>query len=317
MLEFFERSTFDQKKFIIFRLGFEKNVKAFSELYERFGKEEYFRGLSDIYRKGLECREDNITLLNNLKDYGEEQIYYNKILQKIKKLADELGLANSLEISNLFTYLLYNGYLSKNKKNLYQAVGRKYTYGFPQKDIANGIGVCLNHSLYLKDLLRVCGYDSSVLINRINYSTIDSRIAKLERSEKDNGPYDLSVILGREDCQHLFTLVKDDDKYYIYDSTNFAILGLDDINNAKLISGTGTSYIYFLESYFLTLQQKERQMLDKIPYAKDISSPYDRETFGLLANLDKYIFDISGNLIEDFYADVRSDISKMARVKKK
>ena len=75
--------------------------------------------------------------------------YYSSLLDKTKKLALELGLTNSLEISNLFSYLLWNGYFSKTKQNRYQQLGRKNISGLFYADIMDGIGVCLNHAYVL------------------------------------------------------------------------------------------------------------------------------------------------------------------------
>lgn len=62
-------------------------------------------------------------------DYGISEEYYPYVLYQISKLASELKLKNSLEISNLFTYLLWNGYLSKTKQNVYRIEKRKLIEG--------------------------------------------------------------------------------------------------------------------------------------------------------------------------------------------
>ncbi len=51
--------------------------------------------------------------------FHNELDIYNKILNSMVKLMLELKLSNSLECSNLFAYLLWNGYLSKNHELFY------------------------------------------------------------------------------------------------------------------------------------------------------------------------------------------------------
>ena len=59
--------------------------------------------------------------INNI--YYEDLIEeYNMILKKTSKLAQELNLKNSLELSILFMFLLWDGYFSKNKKNKYNFI---------------------------------------------------------------------------------------------------------------------------------------------------------------------------------------------------
>ena len=78
---------------------------------------------------------------------------YKEILLSTKKLANELNLTNSLELCVLYTYLLWNGYFSKDKQLKYQTVGTNCIPGTYPYTIMSGGGVCLNFSEMLTDFI--------------------------------------------------------------------------------------------------------------------------------------------------------------------
>ena len=88
---------------------------------------------------------------------------YLSVLRNYKDLADELLLFNPIELSILFSYLLWEGYFSKDKHNIYKnenflLLSHMYPY-----TIMDGWGVCLNHSIMLADYLNLCGIDATPL----------------------------------------------------------------------------------------------------------------------------------------------------------
>ena len=98
----------------------------------------------------------------------------------MQKLALELGVSNSLQLSNLYTYLLWNGYLSKNKTNIYSEE-RKLLEGLFFVDVMDGIGVCLNYADMLKDFLKACDHEAAVLWNLCDARLTTDYIVPIEK----------------------------------------------------------------------------------------------------------------------------------------
>ena len=113
-------SDINKKIIIAFRLGLLSDRKALDKLLFHTNELDTFRLLLS-YKKGLRNQEVQ-ECFRNIRTYYKEYLeYYQNILNKIKILSSELNLSNSLEICNLFTYLLYQGYLSENGYNKFQS----------------------------------------------------------------------------------------------------------------------------------------------------------------------------------------------------
>lgn len=63
-------------------------------------------------------------LKDNYKIYSQVLIEYRKILENYKKLAEELKVNDSLNLSHLFSYLLWNEYFSVTKEHHYNLYNR-------------------------------------------------------------------------------------------------------------------------------------------------------------------------------------------------
>lgn len=70
--------------------------------------------------------------------YKESLICYNKILENYSILAQELNINNSLELSHLFAYMLWNGYYSVTKKHVYKLQERMMLPGMHSFDVIKG-----------------------------------------------------------------------------------------------------------------------------------------------------------------------------------
>ena len=94
---------------------------------------------------------------------------YNELLSKMSSLSKELNFQNSLELNILFSYLLWNGYLSKDKEYKFSSNDKKNIPGLFFSDIMDGRGVCLNNTEMLKDFLVFNGYSSAIVQNYYNH----------------------------------------------------------------------------------------------------------------------------------------------------
>lgn len=273
------------------------------------------------------------SIYDNKKALSNVSFYYDDLLSKCYFLSLELGLSNSLEIANLCTYLLLNGYFSKTKKNVLQFENRKLIHGFYSLDLMDGRGVCINHSSMLRDFLIACGYRSicmSCSFDKkdicIDYEPeIDKKIKRVKLSTLIklrfmNNSDELSI-----GGNHVCTLIEDDNKLYLYDLTNFLLLDICDLNTARVINGSGKFILHPYYSYSDSSSDMEDKVLDKFilaglykhVYTNIYKSPYDCNDYRLFWEKDLVLFRSNINLLEDFYADVKGDIDKITGLTKK
>lgn len=278
-----------ERELFVFKLFYEgidrKTISQLNSLIE--DRSFKYRDLRQEKRLGQSCGKAGYKNWNNRKRYSDVMENYNSLLEKISLLSKELNLTNSLELSNLFSYLLWNGYLSKTQEHKFQPEGRKLISGLFFADIMDGIGVCANYSDMLKDLLIHCGYPSAV---------IDNYIA--------NG----IEILKPQTINHVFNLIEENNKLYIYDPTNIYLLNIINSKYAKILTGEGISRIDIYSSYSACTSKVEYDLLEEILTAKTFTSPYNRKAFETHFSKNMRTFKKNRPLIKDFYDEARSDI---------
>lgn len=181
---------------------------------------------------------------------------------------------------------MWNGYISKNQNFNYQIEKRALISGMYSFDIMNGNGVCLNFSDMLKDILIECGYNSSILLNKI---TSKEEIKKFYVPEIERNiikPYNIITkamplvfkpIINKIG-NHAFNLIEDNGKLYIYDSTNLLFLQLDSTIVADILAGKGVFKLTPYLSYILN-DSKERSTLDTLHTIDNFTSPYNRKDY--------------------------------------
>jgi len=253
---------------------------------------------------------------NNLvkqNDYGISELFYPHLLLQMKNLADELKLSRTLELSNMFTYLLWNGYLSKNKTNIYKIENRKEIDAFLFADIVDGASVCINHADMLKDFLIFCNHNAAMLLNLITIRIdpfyepdIDRNFAKILLSTRLRGITltPIQRLLGN----HAFTLIEENEKLYIYDATNLIFCAIDDINTAYVIHGFGDFNLKPYYSYLYANTDKEVATLDKLLTSKNFYTPYHDEEFINITEQNIQLLNNNLSLLNDFHDEIKNDL---------
>ena len=214
------------------------------------------------------------------------EIFKNQslILEEYKKLAYDLNITSSLDLSHFYTYLLWNGYFSPNKQHSYQVRDRITSY--PTLEVFQGKGVCLNYAELLRDFLNTCGKEAkevSCLVNskkvnrnqKYNYLLeCKSDITKGEQV-KENLIFLVGTPIVKLVGNHSIALVGDKDKTFYYDPTNLFVLNPTKDNKAKIINGYGefdikldftlnlhdSSKIAKLEDYLANIVLQEKEMV--------------------------------------------------------
>lgn len=262
-------------------------------------------------------KEDALYAAKIRSDNPEILYYYTNILDSMKKLALELNLANSLELSNMFMYLLRNGFLSKTRKNIYRIDGLKSITGLQFADIMDGRSVCRNHADMLNDFLCKSGFVSSKMTNTCcnenSIGIIWNRLKKENIYLNKKIIYLIEAIIQRKIGNHLFNLIEEHDGLYIFDSTRGEVL---DIKNTFCATSVDGGHIYSLKPYFsyrYCTYDDSIKLLDRLHKEKEFISPYNACKVSSTA----YIIDrrLSNNipLLNDFYDEIENDIVSISK----
>ena len=240
---------------------------------------------------------------------------YKSLLDKMSKLAKELNISNSLELSILFSYLLWNGYLSKTKKHIFNPNNRDEILGLLFIEITNGKGVCRNYSEMLKDFLEYSGYRSVILENNLNNINIDYTMDIKKRKNKHESIPEKTSIFNRKP-NHVFNLIEDQG-FYIYDSTNLLLYQLKNRNTAVLINGRGKNIVYPYDSYDFCYSKEDEKILDSLFTTDTFPSPYKKNDFISTCEVNLELIKDSTSLVEDFYKEAKRDLLKISDKSKK
>ena len=270
-----------------------------------------------VYYNYVKKYKDEV-LINQPIFHNELEIY-NKILDSLVKLSCELKLTNSLECANLFTYLLWNGYLSKDHELYYDTKKVKLVKGFPFLDIANGYTLCSNNSIVLKDFINKANYSSLVLENQYNNIEKDN-LLNIDRKENKYVSLNfisifIDRIINRNNENHLFTLIKDKSQMYIYDATNLAVFNIESKTKARIINGNGTCRVAPIPSYAYASSQNDNDLLNEY-FDYQNEDLYSKDKIKNISDKNQDLF--KGNkLIDDFYNDIHNSLNDISKALKK
>ena len=271
-------------------------------------KGQKFRKMNDIFNHyRSESNEDVVSILEE---------YYPNILSNMKKLAEELGLSDSIELGNLYSYLLWNGYLSKDKSNIFSAQDRSIVFGMFFTDVINGKSVCLNHSDMLKDFYNVCGCDAATLITYLGDDVEMHYRPMVERNIKDFslGFKTFNLFMSsftKKFGNHAFTLVKDKTNgMIIYDSTNLSLFGLKDVYTAEVINGSGECKLNpMVSSVINPYSEHELRVLGGVSETKKLANTCSSEGYIETSETTLGLLNTNISLLDDFYDEIEPSIS--------
>lgn len=107
------------------------------------------------------------------KDIKELMILYKQFLQNYNELNKLFEVKNPIEISTMYNYLLYKGYLSKDKKFEFSQDNVIDFRDFGGLNIFDGKGVCRHISLLLNDIFKEQGIKSEKISVYQREQTVD------------------------------------------------------------------------------------------------------------------------------------------------
>lgn len=250
--------------------------------------------------------------------YKESLICYNRILKNYKKLAQELKVSSSLDLSHLLTYMLWNGYFSVNKKHFYKLQERLLLPGMYSFDVIKGGGVCLAYAELLHKYLSICGKDSSILDCKVptdrkaiscDYRPeieINKKINISSRFFNNFITFFLKEIINIFG-NHAITLIEENGRIYAYDPTNLFALNIKDSSTASIINGKGEFQIKPLKTLILMPHSDPKHIYEKLLLG-DIEPALTRKEF--IFSFENLMELISNNinLLDDAYDNIHSDL---------
>lgn len=271
--------------------------------------------LKKCYQKKDYFETVTIIVELNKEKYSNSFINYDILLNKLVKLSKELNLNTSLELSNLYTYMLWNGYFSKYKKHIYSTNinNRKILFGGFSFEIMNGNGVCLNYSEMLNNFLKKFGYSTATISGKLTpgLSRYIPPITRYSKKASLSTKFISNCNSKNLTANHASVLIEDKEKKYIYDPTNIWLLKLDNINQASIILGQGNFNFDLWQSYILNNLLSSKKMISDLSKCQDFSMPYDKIDFVTKWEENMDLFTENTSLLEEFYADIKVNIDQI------
>ncbi len=303
----------------------QKKLYLYRRLSENGSVETHFNGFTTIKFYGSLTSEDRENLVNAIGlgsldsevvlgtnnaaqfcqlYYADSLEHYYTILENYKDLAQILDIKSSLELCHFFTNLLWNGYLSASKEQLYKNRGLFLLPGLCSFDVIKGGGVCLAYSSFLDDYLEMCGKKGATLACGVKKHDITINYMPIER-KMDEKQIPLENING--EYLHTINLVEEDSKMYGYDPTNLCGLTISNFEEASILNGNGTFHLLPLWTFTLGYKIDYHHLFEKI-LQNSFSSNLTEEEF--LTSAEKIItrFNDNRSLINDVYDNIHPDL---------
>lgn len=262
------------------------------------------------------------SMQNRAKDikelYKKSLDSYTKVLENYKLLAKELNIHNSLELSHLFTYMLWNGYYSVNKTHCYKLKGRLLLSTMNSFDVIRGQGVCLAYAQLLHDYLTTCDKKSSLMTCKVptRKKTVSCNYRpEIERTIENNFGSILSSKIGmiffrwliNKIGNHAVTLAEENDKLFVYDPTNIFVLNVTGENKASIINGKGDFELKPFSSLIFQPDSDPNKLFEKLLF-DSIEPAFTRQE--IIFSFENIMELLNNNikLLDDAYDNIHSEL---------
>lgn len=289
------------------------------EKYKNFFKF-YTDTMLDLYSSSLSKRRDKV----------KNEVYYDsyfKIVNKTANLMKELNISDPFSATVIFEYLLWNGYLSKNKKLIYGISGRINNIVLTGADIMLGKSVCLNNADMLSDVLNAMGFESYIM----GCSFVENVKVSFEYKPNIERKRESKVVFGdkllakfvsvtplKKIGNHAVVLFKFKDRYFMGDPTNLAFLNFVDFLKGEYI---GSDLQLDLKPWqMLILDGIEAEKFKEIIVKTFFLSDEQVVDLDMVRNVSNYSLNLCKknlSLLNDFHDDNIKDINIVCKTLKK
>lgn len=238
-------------------------------------------------------------------------ILYKKFLQNYSELTKTFELKNPVEISTMFNYLLYEGYLSKDKKFEFSSDNVIDFKKFGALNIFEGKGVCRHISLMLNDIFTEYGIKSEKISVYQRKKIVDDDVLNkfftefIETAIKNiNCPHVVDVDFYRKGIKEAITLEDIDlEKIKSKKISNHAINYVEFEGVGYYLDATQDDiYQKQNDTLFLNDQVDETNYIVTNPNYNYLNSHERREDFQINSNT-KVICEDNVDVFEKFYRE--------------
>lgn len=319
--EYFDGLNREEKKLLAYKKIIElyknqdkKNLDSYDEIFAIIKAADYecsfFGPMIANYMCKLSQKSREI--------YKDSLVSYNKVLKNYQALANDLNITSSLELSHLFSYMLWNGYYSAQKKHSYKMQDRLLIPGIFSFDVIRGQGVCLSYSSLLHDYLTVCDKKSSVL--EVNAPSRKKDVSfcyrpKIERNDENNLSSKIQSVafspfinlITNKIGNHSVTLIEENDKLFIYDSTNLCVLNITNSDMATIINGKGDFKLKPISTLIFTSNMESIKVLEKLLFDSINPAFNKKEIIFTFENITELIQD-NKKLLDDAYDNIHCEL---------
>lgn len=312
--------TAEERKYQTFKVFYHNSAdkEILNELEKSIRRQKFIN--NDSYNMMKEAKMANrihCEIKENRSNYSDVMYNYNIILENMLNLSKELDLDNSLKICILFSYLLWYGYLSKNREYKFNPNNKKIIPGLFFSSIMDGRGVCLNNSEMLKDFLNLCDYNCVMLENHSKMAIKAGYNIAIKRAymDKEEAKFIklIKIISNMRKPNHVFNLIEENNNFYIYDSTNLLLLSVINMYKSKVINGEKILKLFPYKSYMLCAGRNEIEILDKFIDNQVYSSPYQNYDLVVTSDITLELLKYHKNLLDDFYTEVKPNIMEISK----
>jgi len=158
----------------------------------------------------------------NTKDINQIRNLYQEFIKNYNKLNDTFNLNDPIEIQTMFNYLLYNGYLSRDKSFEFTCETARDIHTIQGAEIITGKGVCRHISSTLTDILNNRDINASNLCCLQRESFINVKMLDEEKySHQELIDWVRNHIINERERNLLYELLNRFEKEGIFSEINY------------------------------------------------------------------------------------------------
>ena len=307
----------EEKKLVIFRTFIEtdSDAKARYILKNTIGKVD---GVLRLYIVSLLvtalCQKNEAkTEAESLFDYDYD---YQSLITDFVKLSKELKLDSSLELCELYTYMLWNGYFSKDKMMQYTPNGLNCVPNIASHLIMSGEGNCLSVNSMLTDILNRSGYDSAVLIATAK-GKLKGYHPKIEMTSNPSSS-ELSNYISIKQWitqelfgNHAISLVSDNNGIYVFDAQNLGVYGLESNTKARNYDGRHILKLKPYLSFYLNDKDDNYKALSRFLSSTNYNLPCSKEDYEKVWEEQLELYNANAALLDDYHSAINYSIERI------
>lgn len=294
---------------------FSKEQKEQIDRFNNFYDEDIIKAYSKAFQQERE----------KVKNEEYYESYFN-VVKNVASLIKELKLSDPFAASIVFEYLLWNGYLSKDKKLVYSMQNRINNIVLTGADIMRGKSVCLNNAAMFTDVLERLDVEAYLLTCLIDINTplemkykpsIQRNVVKPSFMSETLSKF-LNLLPIKNIGNHAVTLFSSKDLWYISDPTNLTFMEIDDFLHARMCNSDISVKLKPWSMLMLdNIDPKEFKNIVLKTFLLSDSSKINDHALEILYEKIIEFLNEQKSLLNDFHDNIDNDIDTVCKTLKK